>query len=189
MRRVDIARADPEQVRHRIGLVPQETMLFGATARENIRYGRPEASDAEVEAAAVAAAADDFIRELPEGYEAFLGERGTRLSGGQLSAGSITSAFRTSRWSIAPGSVGADSPYSSSSLLKRSEDRGLRLKSPPRTSGFPSAHSTALSAASRMSAPAPAPVEAWRFATQSPAPVVTIETTRLSGSRATTARL
>jgi ATP-binding cassette subfamily B protein len=80
---VDIARADPEQVRHRIGLVPQETMLFGATARENIRYGRPEASDAEVEAAAVAAAADDFIRELPEGYEAFLGERGTRLSGGQ----------------------------------------------------------------------------------------------------------
>jgi ATP-binding cassette subfamily B protein len=80
---VDIARADPEQVRHRIGLVPQETMLFGATARENIRYGRPDASDAEVEAAAVAAAADDFIRELPEGYETFLGERGTRLSGGQ----------------------------------------------------------------------------------------------------------
>jgi ATP-binding cassette, subfamily B, bacterial len=80
---VDIARADPEQVRHRIGLVPQETMLFGATARENIRYGRPDASDAEVEAAAVAAAADEFIRELPEGYETFLGERGTRLSGGQ----------------------------------------------------------------------------------------------------------
>jgi ATP-binding cassette subfamily B protein len=80
---VDIARADPEQLRHRIGLVPQETMLFGATARENIRYGRPDASDAEVEAAAVAAAADDFIRELPEGYETFLGERGTRLSGGQ----------------------------------------------------------------------------------------------------------
>jgi ATP-binding cassette, subfamily B, bacterial len=80
---VDIARADPGQVRHRIGLVPQETMLFGATARENIRYGRPDASDAEVEAAAVAAAADEFIRELPEGYETFLGERGTRLSGGQ----------------------------------------------------------------------------------------------------------
>lgn len=80
---VDIARADPEQVRHRIGLVPQETMLFGATARENIRYGRPTASDAEIEAAAVAAAADEFIRELPQGYDTFLGERGTRLSGGQ----------------------------------------------------------------------------------------------------------
>ena len=58
-------------------------MLFGASARENIRYGRPEASDAEIEGAARAAAADDFIRELPEGYDTFLGERGARLSGGQ----------------------------------------------------------------------------------------------------------
>jgi ATP-binding cassette subfamily B protein len=63
--------------------VPQDTMLFGTSARENIRYGRPGASDAEVEAAAVAAAADDFIRKLPQGYDTFLGERGTRLSGGQ----------------------------------------------------------------------------------------------------------
>lgn len=80
---VDIARADPQAVRARIGLVPQETVLFGATARENIRYGRPNASDAEVEAAAKAAGADAFLRELPEGYDTFLGERGTRLSGGQ----------------------------------------------------------------------------------------------------------
>ena len=80
---VDIARADPLAVRRRIGLVPQDTVLFGTSARENIRYGRPEASDAEVEAAARAAAADDFIRALPEGYDTFLGERGTRLSGGQ----------------------------------------------------------------------------------------------------------
>ncbi len=80
---VDITRADPEQVRRRIGLVPQDTVLFAASARENIRYGRPEASDAEVEAAARAAAADEFIRVLPEGYETFLGERGARLSGGQ----------------------------------------------------------------------------------------------------------
>jgi ATP-binding cassette subfamily B protein len=80
---VDIALADPQAVRARIGLVPQETMIFGATARENIRYGRPEASDAEIEAAARAAAADDFIRKLPEGYDTFLGERGARLSGGQ----------------------------------------------------------------------------------------------------------
>lgn len=80
---VDIVRADPQAVRARIGLVPQETVLFGASARENIRYGRPSATDEEVEAAAFAAGADAFIRELPEGYDAFLGERGTRLSGGQ----------------------------------------------------------------------------------------------------------
>jgi ATP-binding cassette subfamily B protein len=80
---VDIAQADPGAVRARIGLVPQETMIFGASARENIRYGRPDASDTEIEAAARAAAADEFIRKLPEGYETFLGERGARLSGGQ----------------------------------------------------------------------------------------------------------
>src|SRR3984893_11535430 len=73
----------PEDVRAQIGLVPQETVLFGASARENIRYGRPKATDAEIEAAAVAAAADEFLRELPQGYDTFLGERGTRLSGGQ----------------------------------------------------------------------------------------------------------
>jgi len=80
---VDIATADPRVVRSRIGLVPQDTVLFAASARENIRYGRPDASDAEVEAAASAAAADEFISRLPQGYDTFLGERGTRLSGGQ----------------------------------------------------------------------------------------------------------
>ena len=80
---VDLVTARPEDVRARIGLVPQDTVLFGATARENIRYGRPGASDADIEAAARAAAADGFIRELPEGYDSFLGERGARLSGGQ----------------------------------------------------------------------------------------------------------
>ena len=73
----------PQDVRAQIGLVPQETVLFGASARENIRYGRPTATDAEIEAAAVAAAADEFLRKLPQGYDTFLGERGTRLSGGQ----------------------------------------------------------------------------------------------------------
>ena len=58
-------------------------MLFGASARENIRYGRPDASDAEIEAAARAAEADEFLRALPQGYDTFLGERGMRLSGGQ----------------------------------------------------------------------------------------------------------
>jgi ATP-binding cassette subfamily B protein len=80
---VDIAQADPQAVRNRIGVVPQDTVLFAASARENIRYGRPDASDAEVEAAARAAAADEFVRRLPQGYDTFLGERGTRLSGGQ----------------------------------------------------------------------------------------------------------
>jgi ATP-binding cassette subfamily B protein len=80
---VDVAKADPQAVRERIGIVPQETVIFGASARENIRFGRPDASDAEVEAAARAAAADEFIAALPEGYDSFLGERGTRLSGGQ----------------------------------------------------------------------------------------------------------
>ena len=73
----------PEEIRAQIGLVPQETVLFGATARENIRYGRPAATDAEIEAAAVAAAADEFLRKLPQGYDTFLGEKGMRLSGGQ----------------------------------------------------------------------------------------------------------
>jgi ATP-binding cassette subfamily B protein len=73
----------PEEVRAQIALVPQDTVLFGASARENIRYGKPEATDAEIEAAARAAAADEFLQRLPQGYDTFLGERGTRLSGGQ----------------------------------------------------------------------------------------------------------
>lgn len=80
---IDIRKAAPEAVRARIGLVPQETVIFGTTARENIGFGRPGADDDEIEAAAKAAAADEFIRQLPDGYESFLGERGTRLSGGQ----------------------------------------------------------------------------------------------------------
>src|SRR5919109_1144518 len=80
---VDIAHADPVEVRARIGLVPQETIIFGASARENIRYGRPGANDADIEAAARAAAADEFIGKLPDGYDTFLGEKGARLSGGQ----------------------------------------------------------------------------------------------------------
>ena len=80
---VDIARVHPESLRARIGLVPQDTVLFATSAGENIRYGRPDASTEEIEAAAQAAEADSFIRQLPEGYDSFLGERGIRLSGGQ----------------------------------------------------------------------------------------------------------
>ncbi|MCX7176381.1 MAG: ABC transporter transmembrane domain-containing protein [Proteobacteria bacterium] len=80
---VDLAQADPLEVRRRIGIVPQDTVLFSADAMENIRYGRADASDEEVKAAARAAVADEFIERLPEGYRSFLGERGVRLSGGQ----------------------------------------------------------------------------------------------------------
>ncbi|MDE0213730.1 MAG: ATP-binding cassette domain-containing protein, partial [Deltaproteobacteria bacterium] len=80
---VDLREADPQAVRGRIGLVPQETVIFSANARENIRYGRPSATDAEVAAAAHAAFADDFIHGLPERYDTFLGEKGLRLSIGQ----------------------------------------------------------------------------------------------------------
>ena len=90
---VDIRMARPEDVRGRIGIVPQETVIFGATARANIRFGRPDATDAEVEAAAKAAAADAFIRDLPEGYDTYLGERGTRLSGGQKQRVAIARAI------------------------------------------------------------------------------------------------
>jgi ATP-binding cassette subfamily B protein len=80
---VDLAEAAPVAVRGRIGLVPQEPVLFAANAWENIRYGRPDASDDEVRAAANAAAATEFLEHLPEGFDTFLGERGVRLSGGQ----------------------------------------------------------------------------------------------------------
>ncbi|MFT6913210.1 MAG: ATP-binding cassette subfamily B protein [Paracoccaceae bacterium] len=69
--------------RKQIALVPQDPVIFGDTARENIRFGRPDASDAEVEQAARAAAAHDFIAALPEGYDSYVGERGVMLSGGQ----------------------------------------------------------------------------------------------------------
>ena len=80
---VPIKEADPREVRARIALVPQDSVAFAASARENIRFGRPDASDAEVERAADLAHATEFIRRLPGGIEAQLGERGVRLSGGQ----------------------------------------------------------------------------------------------------------
>jgi len=78
-----LASLAPADLRAQIALVPQDTVLFGTSAAENIRYGRPGAGQAEIVAAAEAAAADGFIRLLPQGYDSFLGERGARLSGGQ----------------------------------------------------------------------------------------------------------
>ena len=80
---IDIAQAGLTQIRQNIAIVPQETSIFAASVMENIGYGKPEASEDEIRAAAVAAAADEFIRRLPDGYNTFLGERGIRLSGGQ----------------------------------------------------------------------------------------------------------
>jgi ATP-binding cassette subfamily B protein len=80
---VSIRDVDPRELRKRIALVPQDSVVFAATARENIRFGRPDATDAEVEHAASLAHATEFIRRLPDGFDAQLGERGVTLSGGQ----------------------------------------------------------------------------------------------------------
>jgi ATP-binding cassette, subfamily B, bacterial len=82
-----------QALRERIGIVPQDSVIFSANALENIRYGKPSATDNEVIAAAQAAFADDFIVSLPEGYQTFLGERGVRLSGGQRQRISIARAI------------------------------------------------------------------------------------------------
>ncbi|WP_169052321.1 ABC transporter transmembrane domain-containing protein [Tabrizicola sp. YIM 78059] len=86
----DLARADFRQA---IALVPQDPVIFAASARENIRFGRPDATDAEVEAAARAAAAHDFLTALPQGYDSWLGERGVMLSGGQKQRVAIARAI------------------------------------------------------------------------------------------------
>jgi ATP-binding cassette subfamily B protein len=82
-----------DQIRERIAVVPQETVIFATSALENIRYGRPEATEAEVWAAAEAAHADGFLKDLPEGIHSFLGESGTRLSGGQRQRVAIARAI------------------------------------------------------------------------------------------------
>ncbi len=80
---VDVRQLDPAKLRENIALVPQDPVIFGTTARENLRYGRLEASDADIEAAARSAEAHEFLSVLPQGYDSELGERGARLSGGQ----------------------------------------------------------------------------------------------------------
>ena len=90
---VDLRDADPVSLRARIGLVPQEPVIFSGDAWENIRYGKPEASDEEVRNAAQAAAALEFLERLPEGLDTFLGERGVRLSGGQRQRVAIARAI------------------------------------------------------------------------------------------------
>jgi ATP-binding cassette subfamily B protein len=80
---IDIRELDLLDLRARFAIVSQQPAMFTGNVRDNIRYGRPDASDAEVEAAAHSAFASEFIEQLPQGYESFLGEAGIRLSGGQ----------------------------------------------------------------------------------------------------------
>jgi ATP-binding cassette, subfamily B, bacterial len=90
---VPLPEASLAELRRRVGLVPQDSTVFSTSALENIRYARPDASDAEVQAAARAAYAHDFITALPEGYATYLGERGVRLSGGQRQRVAIARAM------------------------------------------------------------------------------------------------
>ena len=94
---VELRRADPRSLRTRLALVPQDPVIFAASVRENVRYGRPDASDAEVEKACAAAYASEFIERLPEAMDTFLGERGVRLSGGQRQRLSIARALLADR--------------------------------------------------------------------------------------------
>ncbi len=94
---VRLADADPRELRRRIALVPQDAVIFAASVAENVRYGRPDASDAEVRAACDAAYASEFVDRLPQGMETSLGERGVRLSGGQRQRLSIARALLADR--------------------------------------------------------------------------------------------
>ena len=78
-----VKQADPQGVRSHIALVPQEVSIFAASIAENIRFGRPDAAQADIERAAELAAAAEFIKRLPQGYDTPIGERGVTLSGGQ----------------------------------------------------------------------------------------------------------
>ena len=90
---IDLRDADPAEIRARLAMVPQETVIFAASARDNLRYGRWEASDAELWAAAEAANAAGFLRALPQGLDTFMGEGGARLSGGQRQRVAIARAI------------------------------------------------------------------------------------------------
>ena len=94
---VPLAAADPLAVRKCMALVPQEAVIFASSVLENVRYARPEASADDVRAACAAAYADDFVRQLPQGYETNLGERGVRLSGGQRQRIAIARALLADR--------------------------------------------------------------------------------------------
>jgi subfamily B ATP-binding cassette protein MsbA len=90
---VDIRRLDSGWLRRQIGVVPQQTFLFAATIKDNIKLGKPTATDEEVISAACSAHVDEFVKEMPDGYDTMLGERGVRLSGGQMQRIAIARAL------------------------------------------------------------------------------------------------
>jgi ATP-binding cassette subfamily B protein len=94
---VDLTRADPRELRKQLALVPQDPVIFAASVLDNVRYGRPDASDAEVKAACDAAYATEFIERMPQGFASALGERGVRLSGGQRQRIAIARAILADR--------------------------------------------------------------------------------------------
>ena len=119
-----IAELDPRAFRARIGLVPQEPVIFSADAAANIRYGRPDATAVEIRAAAEAAAATEFLDRLPDGFATFLGEKGVRLSGGNRSASILRWAFRHAAPSLAHAHLLTTNPRSRVNQQKHSAHRG-----------------------------------------------------------------
>jgi ATP-binding cassette subfamily B protein len=94
---IDLRAADPRDVRRQLALVPQDPVIFASSVLDNVRYGRPDATDAEVKAACDAAYATEFIERLPNGFGGLLGERGVRLSGGQRQRLAIARAILADR--------------------------------------------------------------------------------------------
>ena len=121
----DIKHCDARDVRRTIALVPQDPVIFAANVAENVRFGRPEASDAEVREACAAAHALEFIERLPQGFDTQLGERGVRLSGGQRQRLSIARALLADRPILlldeATSSLDAESEHQVAAALERLE--------------------------------------------------------------------
>jgi len=120
---IDIRQLAPESLREHIALVPQQPVLFSTTVLENIRYGRPDASNEAVREAAQAAYAEEFIEKLPDGYDSFVGESGVRLSGGQRQRIAIARAIlnnpRLLLLDEATSALDAESEYKVQQALER----------------------------------------------------------------------
>ncbi len=143
-----------ESLRSQIGLVPQETQLFSGTVGDNIRYGNPQATQAELEAAAADANADEFIRRLPQGYDTLVGERGVKLSGGQRQRIAIARAIlknpRLLLLDEATSSLDSESEGLVQEALERLMQRRTTLVIAHRLSTVQNAHRIAVIEAGRL---------------------------------------